>query len=54
MKTHRNDIAIAVIDVLSFMTEGKNIKLNLVIPKSFPRVYADENRLFQIFFNLLH
>lgn len=51
---HLHSVAIAVIDVLSFMTEGKNIQLNLAISNSFPKVYADENRLFQILFNLLH
>jgi len=44
----------AVMNILRFMTDGKNVKLENKIPKNFPNVRADENRLNQILFNLLH
>lgn len=47
-------IATGVFDMIHFMTEGKNIRLHLDIPVTFPKVIADENRLIQILFNLLH
>ncbi|MFU1795070.1 ATP-binding protein [Paenibacillus azoreducens] len=47
-------VASSVIDMLRFMTEGKAILLNNRVPAAFPLVYADENRLNQILFNLLH
>ncbi|MCM3112795.1 hybrid sensor histidine kinase/response regulator [Lederbergia lenta] len=47
-------IASGVFDMIRFMTEGKNIHLHLDIPVDFPKVIADENRLIQILFNLLH
>lgn len=43
-----------VIDMIRFMMEGKSIELRNEIPVSFPPVLADENRMVQIFFNLLH
>lgn len=43
-----------VMDMIRFMIEGKNIRLSLDIPEDFPRVVADENRLIQIIFNILH
>ena len=43
-----------VLDMLQFMTEGKKIQLINEIPDGFPAVRADENRLLQILFNLLH
>lgn len=46
--------AAGVIDMMSFMTEGKQIELRNEIPEDFPPVLADENRLVQILFNLLH
>ncbi|MFC7151096.1 ATP-binding protein [Cohnella cellulosilytica] len=46
--------ASSVIDALRFMTEGKPIRLINRIPADFPLVRADENRLNQILFNLLH
>lgn len=36
------------------MTKGQPVKLVNQIPHSFPLVYADENRLVQILFNLLY
>lgn len=43
-----------VFDILSFITNGKNIQLISTIPDTFPHVRADEQRLIQILFNLLH
>lgn len=47
-------VASGVFDMLRFMTEGKPIRLINAIPDTFPRVMADENRLVQILFNLVH
>jgi len=47
-------IATGVADMLRPMREGTQVKLSNGIPESFPRVRADENRVIQIFFNLLH
>lgn len=49
-----HSVAESVADMLRFMAEGKNIKLVNRIPTQFPKVIADENRLNQILFNLLH
>ncbi|HIW33213.1 MAG TPA: response regulator, partial [Candidatus Paenibacillus intestinavium] len=49
-----HSVAASVIDTLRFMTEGKPIQLVNNIPVNFPHVHADENRLNQILFNLLH
>lgn len=43
-----------VIDMMQFMTAGKPIRLINNIPDGFPQISADENRLIQILFNLLH
>lgn len=47
-------VASGVVDMLKFMTEGKMITLSMDIPDSFPRVIADEKRLVQILYNLVH
>lgn len=47
-------VASSVIDMLRFMVEGKPIRLVNRIPADFPLVHADEDRLNQILFNLLH
>ena len=47
-------IATGVLDMLHFMTEGKSVRLVDRIPEHFPPVIADENRVIQILFNLLH
>ncbi|MGM8364358.1 ATP-binding protein [Virgibacillus sp. W0181] len=47
-------VASGVLDMIHFTSENKDIKLHLDIPDSFPNVHADENRLIQIFFNLVH
>ncbi|MHA6261027.1 hybrid sensor histidine kinase/response regulator [Sporosarcina sp. CAU 1771] len=46
--------ASGVIDMLQFMLESKPINLRMDISPEFPAVEADENRLTQILFNLLH
>lgn len=47
-------VATGVLDMLQFMTEGKQIRLINDIPEDFPQVFADENRVIQIVFNVLH
>lgn len=47
-------IASGVLDMLRVMIEGKSVRLADRIPEHFPTVIADENRLIQILFNLLH
>lgn len=49
-----HSVAESVVDMLRFMTQGKKVKLENDIPVDFPKVLADENRLNQILFNLLH
>ncbi|WP_339316939.1 ATP-binding protein [Paenibacillus sp. FSL R10-2734] len=46
-------VAVGVLDMLKFLTEGKSITLISEIPESFPSIVADEKRLIQILFNLL-
>jgi sensor histidine kinase YesM len=43
-----------VLEMLEFMKEGKDIELKSHVALDFPKLWADENRLFQILFNLLH
>lgn len=47
-------IVTGVMDMLRFMTEGKAVELVNRIPEHFPLVVADENRVIQILFNLIH
>ena len=42
------------IDIVQFMTDGKNIHFVNEVPTDFPFVQADEYKLQQILFNLLH
>ena len=42
------------LDMLRPMAEGKRIELVCEIEDSFPKVWADESRLVQILFNLIH
>lgn len=51
---HVQSAASGVLDMLKFMTEGKPIQLLMNIPGSFPPVMADEKRLVQVLFNLVH
>lgn len=46
--------AAGVLDMLRYMTAGKALELELDMPDDFPAVYADEKRLTQILFNLIH
>ncbi|OPA79498.1 histidine kinase [Paenibacillus selenitireducens] len=43
-----------VIAMLKFMVEGKPVQLRMDIAESMPSVMADEKRLVQILYNLLH
>ncbi|WP_340085357.1 ATP-binding protein [Siminovitchia sp. FSL H7-0308] len=43
-----------VLDMFQFMIERKPIQLAIDIPGRFPNVMADENRLIQILYNLIH
>ncbi|MDP4097636.1 ATP-binding protein [Paenibacillus sp. P96] len=47
-------LASGVADMLRYLSEGKRLKVVIDIPMNFPRVVADENRLVQILFNLVH
>ncbi|MGE7091125.1 hybrid sensor histidine kinase/response regulator [Lysinibacillus sp. NPDC048646] len=56
---HKKNVSIqgaisGVFDMLRFITEGKQIQMTSTISRSFPHIVADENRLIQILFNLLH
>ncbi|GAA3410586.1 ATP-binding protein [Paenibacillus hodogayensis] len=43
-----------VMAMLAYMTEGKAVRLHMDIAESMPPVMADEKRLVQILYNLLH
>ncbi len=47
-------VAVAVVDMLNIFVENKNVQINVRIPSDYPHVVADESRLIQILFNLLH
>ena len=47
-------IVTGVLDMFQFALEVKPVTVVNEIPEDFPRVLADENRLIQILFNLLH
>lgn len=47
-------LAHGVTDMLRYLSEGKKLGLVVDIPASCPSVMADENRLLQILFNLVH
>ncbi|MBB4823283.1 sensor histidine kinase YesM [Sporosarcina luteola] len=47
-------VVTGTVDMLQFMTKGKEIQFKVAIADTFPYVQADENRLFQILFNLIH
>ncbi|MEK0315559.1 hybrid sensor histidine kinase/response regulator [Cohnella sp. 56] len=46
--------AAGMLDMVRFMAEGKPVRLENRVPDALPAVLADENRLVQILFNLLH
>ncbi|MHC8517797.1 hybrid sensor histidine kinase/response regulator [Sporosarcina sp. ITBMC105] len=47
-------VVAGAVDTVRFMTKGKQITFAIHISEQFPYVRADENRLFQVLFNLLH
>lgn len=47
-------IVTGVMDMLQFNAEVKAVKIENQIPENFPPVIADENRVIQIVFNLVH
>lgn len=47
-------ITVGVMDMLDYMVEGKPVQIINEIPVDFPHVIADEKRIIQIVFNLLH
>lgn len=49
-----SSVVASVVDMMRLMTEGKDISFTIQIIDDFPSVKADENRLFQIMFNLIH
>lgn len=51
---HVQSAVTGVADMLRLMMDGKPVRITIDIPEAFPPVYADENRLVQILFNLLH
>ncbi|MFP7473354.1 ATP-binding protein [Niallia taxi] len=53
-KLHIQPVVDGVVDMIKFMADGKPIKMNVNIPDIFPEVKADETRLIQILFNLIH
>lgn len=53
-KLHLSNVTAGVLDMIRYLAEGKPIELKSEVPASLPPVYADENRLIQILFNLIH
>ncbi|MGE7615526.1 ATP-binding protein [Paenibacillus sp. NPDC101420] len=47
-------IVTGVLDMLQLNADVKPVKIANQIPEDFPPIYADENRVVQIVFNLLH
>lgn len=47
-------VTTGVLDMLEYLTEGKRIQLENNVPDDLPAVYADENRIIQVLFNLVH
>lgn len=47
-------IASASLDMMEFVIYDKKLELQMDLPNDFPAIQADENRLLQILFNLLH
>lgn len=43
-----------VFDLMRYLTTGKPIVLQMKISDDFPAVFADENRIIQVLFNLIH
>jgi len=51
---HLQSVAAGLMDMVKIMLEGKPVRLEVDIDRNFPQVMADETRLAQILFNLLH
>lgn len=49
-----HSVASVALDMVQFLVYDKKVQLKMDIPASFPTVVADEHRLIQILFNLLH
>jgi len=49
-----HSVTSGVVDMIHFTKNTTNLNINSDISVSFPPIYADENRLVQILFNLLH
>lgn len=49
-----HSVTSGVLDMISFLVEDKDIQIRINIPSSFPNVEADEHRIIQILFNLIH
>jgi len=47
-------VTAGVIDMIHFMKNTSRLSITSAIPAAFPSVYADESRVIQILFNLLH
>ena len=47
-------VTAGVIDIIRFTVENKNVEIDLNVSETFPRLYADQNRLIQVLFNILH
>ena len=47
-------IAFGVVDMLRFMIKGKPLTIKVDISEELPPVWADEKRLIQVMFNLVH
>ncbi|MFE1629211.1 ATP-binding protein [Brevibacillus reuszeri] len=51
---HIQSVVSGIISMLRHMIEGKPIQFQMDIPETIPRILADEKRLVQILFNLIH
>ncbi|MFP3390750.1 ATP-binding protein [Brevibacillus sp. SIMBA_076] len=51
---HIQSVASGIISMLRHMAIGKPVQFQLDIPETIPRILADEKRLVQILFNLIH
>lgn len=49
-----NPIVTGLLDMMKFLSQEKDVTFVNNIQTDFPKVYADENRVIQILFNLLH
>lgn len=53
-RIHIHSVVTGVSEMFRFMIRGKPVELLIVLPLDLPPVMADENRLIQIFSNLIH